>query len=339
MRIVGLLFATGLVGLLAAASARADDADFPYTAYANSDDVYIRSGPGKNYYPTEKLNRGEAVEIFRHDPGGWYAVRPPRGSFSWVPARLVRPTKDHLGVVNGDRVVSRVGSRFSDVRDVIQVRLDRGEEVEILEVKTISAGGQSEQWCKIAPPSGEFRWVFGKFVDPQPPAADRAMAVDDDRSATPAKPRSANRTVQQTAAAERQYSPDDPDAVAIEEEVAPPAPAKKPKPRRRARPTSDSDVTLTAGDSHAADATQPRAATNAAKPATPSREEAFQVEIDAVDLALSSMVVEEPSAWQFDDLEHRAETALDHAQTALRRRQSAAIARSAGQVRKHQTAI
>ena len=102
------------------------------------------------------------VEIYRHDPGGWYAIRPPRGSFSWVPARLLQPTTGHLATVNGDRVVSRVGSRFSDVRDVIQVRLDRGEEVEIIEIKTLMTGGQSEQWCKIAPPAGEFRWVFGK---------------------------------------------------------------------------------------------------------------------------------------------------------------------------------
>ena len=33
-----------------------------------------------------------------------------------------------LAKVAEDRVASRVGSRFSDVRDVIQVRLHRGEE-------------------------------------------------------------------------------------------------------------------------------------------------------------------------------------------------------------------
>ncbi len=312
MRVVGLLFALVMASLSVGAGARGDDGDFPYTAYANSDDVYVRSGPGKNYYPTEKLARGEAVEVYRHDPGGWYAIRPPRGSFSWIPARLIRPTENRLGVVNGDRVVSRVGSRFSDVRDVIQVRLDRGEEVEILEVKTLNNGGQSEQWCKISPPSGEFRWVFGKFVDAQPPAADHAVADEDDRPAPPRRTRS-SRPVRQTAVTDdREYAPDDADTVA--DEADDPPPVRKPRRRTHSNDTADNDVTLTAGED--ADAA-PRALRAQTKP--PTREEAFQAEIDAIDLALSSMVVEEPSVWKFDDLENRAEKALDHAQTAVQR--------------------
>src|SRR5690606_20398078 len=51
--------------------------EFPYRGVINADDVYVRSGPGQDYYPTEKLKRGEVVEVYRHDPGGWYAVRPP----------------------------------------------------------------------------------------------------------------------------------------------------------------------------------------------------------------------------------------------------------------------
>ncbi len=162
MRLLGLFLGSVCAAALGLAAAAAEEPSYPYTAYVNTDDTYIRSGPGKNYYPTDKLARGDTVEVYRHDPGGWYAIRPPRGSFSWVPARLLQPTKDSVAIVTGDRVVSRVGSRFSDVRDVIQVRLDRGEEVEIIDMKTVhSHEGQTEQWCKIAPPSGEFRWVFG----------------------------------------------------------------------------------------------------------------------------------------------------------------------------------
>ncbi|HKD38479.1 MAG TPA: SH3 domain-containing protein, partial [Pirellulales bacterium] len=83
MRSLGVVVGSLCAWLLSAAVAVAgDDGQFPYTAYANSDDVYIRSGPGKNYYPTDKLPRGEPVEVYRHDPGGWYAIRPPRNSFS-----------------------------------------------------------------------------------------------------------------------------------------------------------------------------------------------------------------------------------------------------------------
>jgi uncharacterized protein YgiM (DUF1202 family) len=134
--------------------------EFPYVAYVNSADVYVRSGPGRDYYPTDKLQKGEKVEVYRHDPGGWYAIRPPRHSFSWVSSRHLDPSGNGLGAVNSPRVVARVGSAFSDVRDVIQVRLDKGEKVELFDPPA-----SDSPWCKISPPSGEFRWVFSKYVD------------------------------------------------------------------------------------------------------------------------------------------------------------------------------
>ncbi len=155
-------------------AARADD--LPYTARVNADDVYVRSGPGRNYYPTEKLNQGDMVEVYRHDPGGWLAIRPTPGSFTWVSQRHLDPERDGLASVNSDRVVARVGSTFSDVRDVIQVRLERGEKVELLEPPQ-----PDSPWCKIAPPAGEFRWVFSKYVDRKLPA-DIAAGRSDDRS-------------------------------------------------------------------------------------------------------------------------------------------------------------
>ncbi len=136
-----------IVALCAAAPAWA--VDFPYEAYVNSADVYVRSGPGRNYYPTDKLPKGAKVEVYRHDPGGWYAIRPPRQSFSWVASRHLDLNADGLATVNSPRVVARVGSAFSDARDVIQVRLDEGEKVEVLD----SHGpAKDSPWCKIAPP-------------------------------------------------------------------------------------------------------------------------------------------------------------------------------------------
>src|SRR5262245_48013717 len=90
----------------AGAIARADE--FPYTAYVNSDDVYVRSGPGRNYYPTEKLKKGDPVEVYRHDPGGWLAIRPTSASFAWVSQRHLDPTGEGVATVNSDRVVARV---------------------------------------------------------------------------------------------------------------------------------------------------------------------------------------------------------------------------------------
>jgi hypothetical protein len=48
-------------------------------------------------------------------------------------------------------------------------------------------------------------------------------------------------------------------------------------------------------------------------------EEAFQAELDSIDLEISKMVVEEPTAWSFSELHTRAQVALSRAQTALER--------------------
>jgi hypothetical protein len=77
-----------------------------------------------------------------------------------VSSRHLDTIDDHMGVVNNERVVARVGSAFSDVRDVIQVRLEKGEKIELL-----APPSPDSPWCKVAPPSGEFRWIFSKFVD------------------------------------------------------------------------------------------------------------------------------------------------------------------------------
>ncbi len=328
MRIWSIVVGIYCAALLAPChTARAEDAEFPYTAYANSDDVYIRSGPGKNYYPTEKLSRGEAVEIFRHDPGGWYAVRPPHASFSWIPARLLQPTSQGLATVVGDRVVSRVGSRFSDIRDVIQVRLDKGEEVEIIEVKTLLSAGQSEQWCKIAPPAGEFRWVFGKFVDRDPAAGDRLVPEDRQSGVANTQRDSRKNFVTQTAAGgKNRYYSEDVDGGSVDGGSADddPSPARI-ATTRRDRPankrTGDADVSLTAGaDGRDNRADRDKASNRiAAKPTATSQADTFQAELDSIDLALSSMVVEESSVWRFEDLHRRSDAALERAQTALER--------------------
>ncbi len=176
------IVALGLASVWGAGdAARAADTHeaFPYTAFISSDDVQARSGPGKNYYATSKLERGAAVEVYRHDPGGWYAIRPPEGSFSWVSAKLLEVKGDGIGIVKAERVAARVGTEMSEIRDVIQVQLDEGEEVRILEARKFGTGAAAQTWYKITPPAGEFRWVFGKYVGREPPVA--TVAVRDAR--------------------------------------------------------------------------------------------------------------------------------------------------------------
>ena len=35
-----------------------------YTAHINVDQIYVRSGPGDDFYPTSYLSRGEKVEVY-----------------------------------------------------------------------------------------------------------------------------------------------------------------------------------------------------------------------------------------------------------------------------------
>lgn len=170
VHIVQLMLILGIAtSCFSASPSSAEELTFPYKARIVSDNVYVRSGPGSNYYPTDKLRDGEEVEIYRHDPGGWYAIRPPRGSFSWISSRFLKLGRDGLAEIVGDRVSARVGSRFSDIRDVVQVRLQEGELVELMPSSSIDPARpesvNAEKWVKIAPPSGEFRWVSAEYVD------------------------------------------------------------------------------------------------------------------------------------------------------------------------------
>jgi uncharacterized protein YgiM (DUF1202 family) len=173
--------------ILTASTAIGEQA-FPFKAYVTADDVEVRSGPGADFYPTDKLQKGETVEVYRRDAGGWCAIRPPEGSFSWISGRVLKLQDGNIAVVKEDDVASRVGSSLSNVRDVIQVRMHKGEAVELLDSKE-TPGGKSQVWYKIAPPSGEFRWISEKLLTKERPrdalrgagSADSALGQDSSR--------------------------------------------------------------------------------------------------------------------------------------------------------------
>jgi hypothetical protein len=167
MRIIVAVFACCLA---LAAHAATDELPPPMTAYVTGSNVLVRSGAGEKYYPTQKLKLGQPVEVYRIDPGGWCAIRPFDGSFTWVAARYLKPADNNLATVTEDDVPAYVGSSLSGARDVVHVRLRKGEVVELLEPSARDAKGRADNaWVKIAPPSGEFRWVAGEFLDATPP--------------------------------------------------------------------------------------------------------------------------------------------------------------------------
>lgn len=132
--------------------------EFPYSARISNATAAMRSGPGTQFYATGQLLQDEEVEVYRH-VGTWCAIRPTPSSFSYVRADHVRVTEvpDVLEIsVEGAR--TRVGSEINDEFKVQYVTLHRGERVRMVG-DSVTFGRPPRRWYKIAPPSGEFRWI------------------------------------------------------------------------------------------------------------------------------------------------------------------------------------
>lgn len=255
---------------------------FPYSAFVATDEASVRSGPSESFYPVLTLRHGDAVEVWRHDPAGWCAIRPPEGSFSWVAAEFVEPTGEHTGVVRGNQVNARVGTHFSDLRDAVQVKLDEGEAVDIIERRTLLTAGRETSWYKIHPPSGEFRWIHGKHLVrhpdelPKPRNPDLAAGTNDGSARIDGnvQPASFNETA----------------AVMFAEQAA----QRRPVDALASLQTIPEDAA--AGDV-----------------------------LDELETVLSRMVAAEPTAWNFAELQRRADGLLETAATAGERSRARAF--------------
>lgn len=159
--VVAFLFTT-----LTAQFAAAQIKSFPYDAKVAVDEVFIRSGAGDAYYPTQKLARETVVTVHRHDPGGWYMIDPPKGSFSWIPERFVKRLNDNEGEVAEESVIAFVGSEFGDEASVFQRRLKTGEKLVILGQRQIVTSSGPQSMLQIQPPVRERRWIPGSALIP-----------------------------------------------------------------------------------------------------------------------------------------------------------------------------
>lgn len=138
-----------------------DEPAFPYQAFALRDGTLVRSGPGAAHYATDELKQGQPVEVWRHDPDGWCAIRPTPDSFSLIPASAVEVLSADRCRVLQSGLQAWVGTRLGPVENPLwQVKLNADEELIILgEVNWPSPEGSSLIWFQVTPPDGEFRWV------------------------------------------------------------------------------------------------------------------------------------------------------------------------------------
>lgn len=152
----------------------------PYTAYAREDAVDIRSGPGDEFYITERLTRGSEITVYREN-GDWLAIQPTEKSFSLVARSSLKPgSEPGVGEVIADQTEAWVGSHVAASRLLAQVRLDRGELVEVLGHREalLAPGGVKQRFYEIAPPAGEFRWVRTSDVSRDAPPSDEDWFFD-----------------------------------------------------------------------------------------------------------------------------------------------------------------
>jgi SH3-like domain-containing protein len=298
-----------LVGCLASLAAAAEQ-EFPYTAYVARREASVRSGPGRNYYATDKLPAGDEVEVYRHEDD-WCAIRPPLGSFSWVKAEDLRIDREGIGIVLAEGATSRIGSNASEFRDVIQVRLQRGEQVEVLDAVQVSKDNGVEFYCKIAPPSGEFRWVHKDDISREEPGPD----LNDDGDP----------------AAHVQLASRDPHTEPAPEERT--VASDRWGSWVRARQGDRLDALASAGRQQRPAANRSRsislASSDEASPADRAadrdvnavdKNEAVLGEVERIDRELSRIVVAEPAQWNLDTVRQRTDDALERATSEVDRR-------------------
>jgi len=166
----GRLPVAGIIALASTVVAFAGP--LPVTVEITAERTLLRSGPGDDFYPSERLSRGTAVEVWAIHDSGYCAVRPVAGSFSWVRSTDVAAegqppfgNEGFAGVIVTDGAVARVGSQLNDLRHVSQVALEAGERVRVIEKVVHGPGRHAGEWLRIEPPSGEFRWAWGGDLD------------------------------------------------------------------------------------------------------------------------------------------------------------------------------
>ena len=194
------IFACAVMVARTAVGHAAESGPFPAAVSVAVDHTYLHAGPGEDFYPTERLPVGTALEAWAVDASGYVAVRPVAGSYSWLRAADVDMQLEPVGaapaagsagdrcvgVIVTDGAVSRVGSQINDLRHVAQVTLEAGERVQVLEEVRVDAGRHAGLWVRIEPPAGEFRWA--RLADLEVPPEVAALAPQPALAADSAAP-------------------------------------------------------------------------------------------------------------------------------------------------------
>ncbi len=144
----------------------------PETFYVQVERAEVYAGPDQQFYPTGNLERGTAIDVFMTLENGWLGIRPPQGSFSWLPASqgYLLPGGKSVEVTDG-AAVSWIGTELGTAKQYRwQVQLQLGEQLTVVGEAMIKHHDEAPSlWYKVAPPNGEFRWIRSEAVSKTPP--------------------------------------------------------------------------------------------------------------------------------------------------------------------------
>lgn len=136
---------------------KVENSKYQFEAVITGNSVQVRSGPGENYYPTMKLDKGARVRVvgIKFD---WLKIVPPEGSYSVVAKQYLTLDADKTsGTITGDSVNIRAGSLLNNVKVAVQCQLSRGTKVHVIK--------DDGEYYYITPPAEAYLFVNQKYAE------------------------------------------------------------------------------------------------------------------------------------------------------------------------------
>jgi hypothetical protein len=156
----------GMVALLALVC-NASAQTVPYNATVMVTEAEVRCGASDKpeMYATNRLAKGETVQVVKELDGGWLAIKPPRGAFSWINARnldKIAPATWMVHTTDDARVPVLYGTSLRSEKPTVEsAKLANGAQVVALEAPRSTEDGN---WLPIEPPSTEVRYIRASEV-------------------------------------------------------------------------------------------------------------------------------------------------------------------------------
>lgn len=137
-------------------------------------DTEVKAGASNsdNLYATNRLRKGDIVEVVKELEGGWLGIKPPPGSFSWINMRFVQQIPQARGmwmvVAHPEAEVPLlIGSTMTENKKptVQGAKLKRGAQLRSIGNQQMAEDGY---WLPVESPSTEVRYIRAEAVAKKP---------------------------------------------------------------------------------------------------------------------------------------------------------------------------